>query len=108
MIDAALREVLRDLLFEKEIVYGESAAEVSAIRDRVLLEIRPHFRRDRKGRRTREDSLSRLCVRHRRRDRLSQSLPQRLVSHEEERAVALDWPANRTAELVPFKLGLAG
>ena len=108
MVDAALREVLRDLLLEKEIVNGEAAAEVGAIRNRVLLEIRPDLRRDGNGRRACEDSLPRLCVRNRRRDRLSQSFPQRLVSQEEERAVALDWPANRAAELVPFKLGLAG
>jgi hypothetical protein len=30
------------LLFEKEVVYGEAAAEVGAVRDRVLLKIGPH------------------------------------------------------------------
>src|SRR5689334_22124246 len=107
MIDAALREVLRDLLFEKEIVKGEAAAEVGAIRERVLLEIGSHFRRDGNGRRAGKVSLARLFVRYRRRNRLSQSFPQRLVSHKEQGTVALDWPANRPAELVPLELRFA-
>jgi hypothetical protein len=110
LVEPYLEQVLVDRLVEREAVGREAAAEVRAVRQRELVEVRPHVgahgHRDRAAARGGQDPLARGLVRNDRRDGLAEPLAQALVAEEEEALVLAQRPRERGAELVAAEVGL--
>ena len=110
LVEPDLEVVLVDRLREREAVGGEASAELLAVRQRELVEVGAHVRAHRHDHRASpgrgQDAAAGRLVGHDGRDRPAEALPQPLVAHEEERAVAAHRAAEGEPELVAAEVRL--
>ena len=104
-VDPGLEEVLIQPLIERKRVACQSAAEVLAVGDGKLVEVRPHERVD-GDRSSRQQAQPRVVVRHGGHDRAAKVLAQRFIADEIEEPVAPNRPAQRRPELVAREVRL--
>ena len=99
---ATLGEVLIDFAVKAEVEFSESATEISAVRQRVFIEIRSH-RRIYGDCTARNVPAARGKIRHYCRNRLAKVFPQRLIADKKESLVLLYRSAKAATKLVALE-----